>query len=213
MSLPVTGPPLRPGRSSLIAGLCFKVLPLSAVWGIGAFVITKAAVRQPTQNSVAIGLAVMLALAVGFGVLYVRILRLCSLSVSAAGMVEQRPEYQVSGVWEDVVSVQRRTWLGGLLRSETLLLRRTTAEPVDGQGKRRPAVPPNSFDDKEHNRIQLSLFDGAWREGPVGAALSSKGIPLGCACLRHGWTEMGPTGWSVPDENASACRRSRRSPS
>jgi hypothetical protein len=108
--------------------------------GVLAFLVTLAA-EWPLLYGLALGLIVTVVPAIWTVMRTVRVARQCSLSVSDAGLVEQRFGHRVSCYWDDVVEVQARRWLGGLFRQETLLLRYSSVEKLDYRGKLRNTIP------------------------------------------------------------------------
>ncbi|TQL56948.1 hypothetical protein [Oryzihumus leptocrescens] len=97
-----------------------------------------------------VGLLLGLALAASFGSLALARARRRSLTVSTDGLLLQRHDDALEAGWEEVTGIRRRR-LGGLLPVEELTLRDSGTVPV-------------------------SLYDKAWRDGPIGAQLRAGGI-------------------------------------
>ncbi|MGZ4781411.1 MAG: hypothetical protein ACXVYL_05895 [Oryzihumus sp.] len=97
-----------------------------------------------------IGLLLGFALAASFGSLTLARARRRTLTVTADGLVLQRDDDALEAAWEEVTDIHRRR-LGGLLPVEELTLDERRAVPV-------------------------SLYDKAWRDGPIGAQLRASGI-------------------------------------
>ena len=97
-----------------------------------------------------VGLLLGLALAASFGALTLSRVRRRTLTVTADGLRLQLDDDPLEARWEEVTGIRRRR-LGGVLRVEELTL---------GDG---PTVP-------------VSLYDSAWRDGPIGEQLRRRGI-------------------------------------
>jgi hypothetical protein len=167
------------------------------------------AAEWPLLYGLALGLIVTVVPAIWTVMRTVRVARQCSLSVSDAGLVEQRFGHRVSCYWDDVVEVQARRWLGGLFRQETLLLRYSSVEKLDYRGKLRNTIPSVVKEKGADLRISLDVFDAAWRDGPIGRALADRGLSLACSCPRHAPVVAGSAGWSGSGDDV---RRGRSCP-
>ena len=96
-----------------------------------------------------IGLLLGLALAASFGALTLSRVRRRSLTVTADGLALQGDD-ALEARWEEVTGIRRRR-LGGLLPVEELTL-------------------------TDSRTVPISLYDKAWRAGPIAAGLRAAGI-------------------------------------
>lgn len=92
------------------------------------------------------------------------------LTVTPAGLEVQRDAYALRARWDQVVGVQRRRHQG-LIPVEELLLAAAEVVPRTSTGKVKP--PPGSLQGHPATtRVMVSVYDRAWREGPIGDHLS-----------------------------------------
>jgi hypothetical protein len=101
-----------------------------------------------------------------------------SLTVSDTGLTAQRDTYRVSCLWDDVADVRRRR-LGGIVVVDEIVFQRGRTEPVDSRGKTRRGVSPKVAKSGADRRIQIGVYDAAWRDGPVGEILAARGLTIG----------------------------------
>ena len=97
-----------------------------------------------------VGLLLGLALGGSFGALTLSRVRRRTLTVTADGLRLQLDDDALEARWEEVTGIRRRR-LGGVLPVEELTLGDSQTVPV-------------------------SLYDKAWRDGPVGEQLRRRGI-------------------------------------
>jgi hypothetical protein len=101
-----------------------------------------------------------------------------SLVLTEKGVTVQRDGYRVHFEWTDAHAVETQR-LGGLFPVDVILFRKSEAEPIDSKGRTRAVVPAKVYKVGADRRLQISVYDAAWREGPVGSALAMEGIALG----------------------------------
>lgn len=169
-------PPLRL-RSSAVAWLTGRACGWCVQLGLFAFLVTLVA-EWPLSHGLALALVVAVVPGTGAVMWTVPRVRRCSLTVSETGLIEQRVGYRVSCHWDDVVEVQSRRWLGGLFRQEMLILRYSSTEARDYRGRLQDTLPSAIEESRADLLIGLDAFDAAWRDGPIGRALTASGLSL-----------------------------------
>jgi len=132
--------------------------------------VSLSVVVKPAAVGVGLGAAFS---AVAAGTSIARVRRR-SLSVSETGLEVQRDKYVLTAPWSAVVGVaHRRIW--GLLAVDELLL--AHSHPVGRSSKGRAvAVPRRLPGHPASRRIQVSVYDKAWRQGPIGDHLRASGV-------------------------------------
>jgi hypothetical protein len=123
---------------------------------------------------VGLGMGLAIVVAGVLSAIAVRRVRRRTLSVSPDGLVVQRDKYGLHAPWEAVVGVQRRR-LQGVLAVDELALSESTpvARNSRGQSSRLPSTlagHPAAL------RIQVSVYDKNWRNGPIGNELRLRGV-------------------------------------
>lgn len=141
---------------------------------VGAGVLEAVTRKVPWIQGAAVGL---IGAGLFSGYLVLRIRR-CSLTVSDTGLTAQRDTYRVSWSWDDVTDVRRRR-LGGIVPVDEIVFQQGRTEPVDSRGKVRPDVLSKVADAEADRRIQIGVYDTAWRDGPVGTILTARGVSVG----------------------------------
>ncbi|BDO43565.1 hypothetical protein [Cellulomonas sp. NTE-D12] len=134
-----------------------STVPLPVAVGVGAAVFVR-----PFWLGIVLGVA----LAAGLTSNSLRRVRRRFLTVAPAGLEVQRDGYALRVRWDQVVGVQRRRHQG-LIPVEELVLASAEVVPRTSTGKVK--APPASL--QRHpasTRIMVSLYDAAWREGPIG---------------------------------------------
>jgi hypothetical protein len=98
-----------------------------------------------------------------------RRIRRRTLTVSDAGLEVQRDEYAMVAGWDQVVGVERSRH-PYLIPGDELVLSGSEVIPRGSTGKA-TTLPASLSGHPATRRIQISLYDKAWRDGPVGAHL------------------------------------------
>jgi hypothetical protein len=115
------------------------------------------------------GCVIGIALTVALTAPSVRRVRRRTLTVSDAGLEVQRDKYAMIVAWDQVVSVQQRRHQL-LIPVEEFVLSGSEIVPRGSTGKA-TTLPTSLFGHPATRRILISLYDKAWRDGPVGAHL------------------------------------------
>ncbi|MFD6177867.1 MULTISPECIES: hypothetical protein [unclassified Isoptericola] len=97
-----------------------------------------------------------------------------TLTVSDDGLAVQRDRYRLQVPWDHVTGVARRRHQL-LLVVDELQVRDPEILALDSRG-RATVLPPGLGAHPATTRIQVSLYDLDWRDGPVGAHLGREGI-------------------------------------
>ena len=134
---------------------------------LGGLVI--ALVVQPP----AIGVLLGLALAGSFGSLGLARARRRTLTVTEDGLEVQRDRYALRARWEEVTGIQRRRHQG--VTVDELVLGHPTLVPRTSTGRGQD-LPDGLEGHPATTRIQVSLYDRTWRDGPIGEQLRHRGI-------------------------------------
>lgn len=123
-----------------------------------------------------VGLGVGLAVVVAGALLAIAVRRVRRRTLIPApdGLVVQRDGYGLHTPWEAVVSVRRRR-LQGILPVEELVLSESTPIARNSKGRTSP-LPSNLAAHPAALRIQVSVYDKHWRDGPVGNELRRYGV-------------------------------------
>ena len=80
---------------------------------------------------------------------------------------------QMFAAWDEVVRVERRNL--GLLGTDQLVLREPVRKYVRSDMRSPAEIVWKS---KPNQRVLIGLYDRHWRSGPIGAALTSRGVSL-----------------------------------
>ena len=121
-----------------------------------------------------VGLLLGLALAASFGSPTLARARRRTLTLTTEGLELQRDRYRLSARWEDVTGIRHRR-LAGFFPVEELLLgeRELTARTSTG---REGELPGGLVDHPASRRVQVSLYDTSWWDGPIGEQLRRRGV-------------------------------------
>lgn len=134
-----------------------STVPLPVAAGVAV-----TALAQPLWPGILLGVA----LAAGLTTSSLRRVRRRVLTVSPVGLEVQRDGYALRVRWDQVVGVQRRRHQG-LIPVEELVLASAEVVPRTSTGKVK--APPASLQGHPATtRIMVSVYDRAWREGPIG---------------------------------------------
>jgi hypothetical protein len=114
------------------------------------------------------------AVVVIFGAMKVIRVRRRSLTATASGLDVQRDFYAIHVPWSSITGVQNRR-LQGILSVEELTLSDVELIGRDSRDRTR-AIGSKVSGHPATTRIQISLYDPAWRGGPIGRELARRGV-------------------------------------
>lgn len=98
-----------------------------------------------------------------------------TLNVSDAGIDVQRDKYAIFVSWDEVVAVRRRRHQRAIPVDELVL----SGSRLIGRSStgRTTTLPKSLSAHPAARRIQISLYDKAWRDGPIGFQLHGRTNP------------------------------------